>query len=98
MESQKNRYKNSQINIILHDQKKVHPTSANKIHYLNNNPFKEIDQHFSDFIGMEKLKLTIKEIYATVVVNEKRKQMGKGKTDDAPCGGQIADQKQASER
>lgn len=76
MESQKNRYKNSQINIILHDQKKVNPTSANKIHYLNNNPFKEIDQHFSDFIGMEKLKLTIKEIYATVVVNEKRKQMG----------------------
>src|SRR5699024_10590430 len=43
---------------------------------IEKSPFKLIDHDFSSFVGMEKLKKTIKEIYATIVINEKRKQMG----------------------
>ncbi|RKQ37559.1 stage V sporulation protein K [Oceanobacillus halophilus] len=76
MESQKNRYKNSQINIILHDNKKVKVEDSNHLRSQENNPFKNIDEEFSTFIGMNKLKATIKEIYATVVINEKRREIG----------------------
>ncbi|WP_245831810.1 stage V sporulation protein K [Oceanobacillus senegalensis] len=75
MESQKNRYKNSQINIILHENKKV-KAEENQMRYHKNNPFQNIDDEFSSFIGMHKLKTTIKEIYATVLINEKRRELG----------------------
>ncbi|WP_156289138.1 stage V sporulation protein K [Oceanobacillus salinisoli] len=76
MESQKNRYKNSQINIILHENKKIKSENSTNFRYIENNPFKNIDEEFSTFIGMNKLKSTIKEIYATIVINEKRNELG----------------------
>lgn len=76
MESQKNRYKNGQINIILHDKNKSNNEYGLNSRYIDNNPFKNIDEEFSDFIGMHKLKSTIKEIYATLVINEKRNELG----------------------
>src|SRR5690554_5744537 len=43
---------------------------------IDRNPFKDIDEEFSEFVGMLKLKSTLKEIYATLVVNEKRNELG----------------------
>ncbi|MGY0691642.1 stage V sporulation protein K [Virgibacillus sp. FSP13] len=70
------RNKNGQINIVFHDKKTVKIESGTEINHVKNGPFTHIDQEFSSFIGMEKLKKTIKEIYATIVINERRKQMG----------------------
>ena len=67
--------KNGQINIVLHD-KRVKTNKKNESNTLKNNPLKHIDQEFSSFIGLEKLKNIIKEIYATKIINEKRKQLG----------------------
>nr|WP_255639619.1 stage V sporulation protein K [Aquibacillus saliphilus] len=39
-------------------------------------PFYRIDQEFSSFIGMNRLKETIKEIYANIEINQKREQVG----------------------
>nr|WP_188455625.1 stage V sporulation protein K [Virgibacillus oceani] len=68
------RNKNGKINIVLHDKNIAkHETDKKRV---NSGPFMHIDQEFSSFIGMENLKQTIKEIYATIVINERRKQMG----------------------
>lgn len=72
MQTRKPRNKNGQINIVL-DQK---PENASKLQYEENTPFSHIDTDFSAFIGMKEFKKTIKEIYATIVINEKRKEMG----------------------
>ncbi|MEN1969947.1 AAA family ATPase [Lentibacillus sp. N15] len=71
METQMVRNKNGQINIVFHDKKAKQLDEA-----MDNSPFAHIDQEFSSFIGMERLKKTIKEIYATIVINEKRKEIG----------------------
>jgi len=76
METQMNRNKNGQINVILHDKKQVEAIQRNSFHYVNNSPFKQIDQEFSSFIALDKLKTIIKEIYATKVINEKREELG----------------------
>lgn len=76
METQKLRNKNGQINIVLHDRNKVIAENVNHLPKADKNPFSNIDTEFSSFIGMAKLKQTIKEIYATIIINEKRKQMG----------------------
>ncbi|WP_099158846.1 stage V sporulation protein K [Virgibacillus ndiopensis] len=68
------RNKNGKINIVLHDNKGV-KLDTDKRH-IESGPFMHIDQEFSSFIGMDNLKQTIKEIYATIVINERRKQMG----------------------
>ncbi|MUK90727.1 stage V sporulation protein K [Ornithinibacillus sp. L9] len=39
-------------------------------------PFKHIEEEFSSFVGMKRLKQRVKEIYATIVINEKRKELG----------------------
>lgn len=44
--------------------------------YNNISPFTLIDEEFSSFIGLNKMKRTIKEIYATMIINEKRKSIG----------------------
>lgn len=67
--------KSGQINIILHDQPFDDRDSPTSIQ-TKNGPFTHIDQFFTEFIGLEKLKNAIKEIYATKMVNEKRKQIG----------------------
>lgn len=71
------RNKNGQINIVLQDRQELKAAEeANRYHQVENSPFNHISQDFSAFIGMKKLKKTIKEIYATIVINEKRKQLG----------------------
>src|SRR5699024_10231960 len=40
-----------------------------------NNPFTNIEEQFSSFVGLNNLKQTVKEIYATHIINEKRVQM-----------------------
>lgn len=75
MELQNKRNKNHQINIVLNDvQKKPH--GRKNVHYLKHHSFKEIDDYFSQIIGLEKLRKTLKEIYATIIINEKRKEIG----------------------
>ncbi|MDY0396441.1 stage V sporulation protein K [Virgibacillus halophilus] len=69
--------KNSQINIVLSNQQKF-PGSAEKKQNrtATKNPFKHIDDAFQSFVGLEQLKQKVKEVYATIVINEKRSQSG----------------------
>ncbi|WP_423241379.1 stage V sporulation protein K [Oceanobacillus zhaokaii] len=77
MESQLNRNRNGQINIILHNNNnKPKIERNNRLEFSENEQYKAIDREFSSFIGMDKLKTTIKEIYATILINEKRKELG----------------------
>lgn len=76
MESQINRHKNGQINIVLHENKRLKAEYGTNIRHKQNNPFKNIDSEFQAFIGMDKLKSIVKEIYATLVINEKRNELG----------------------
>ncbi|GAB3066796.1 stage V sporulation protein K [Virgibacillus ainsalahensis] len=76
METQMIQNRNGKINIVLHDNNEVTSEESNQIHFLENNPFAHIDREFSSFIAMNELKKTIKEVYATIVINEKRKQAG----------------------
>ncbi|ALX47691.1 stage V sporulation protein K [Lentibacillus amyloliquefaciens] len=75
METQTTQNKKGQINIILQDQQNKAYRHENQS-VLTNNPFSHIDTEFSSFIGMSELKQMIKEIYATIVINEKRNEMG----------------------
>ena len=67
-------YKNGKINIILQERKDTIPNA--KPLSIENSPFNKVDAAFSSFVGMNNLKQTIKEIYATILMNEKRKEMG----------------------
>src|SRR5690625_4725806 len=62
-----------QINIVFHE---VEKTKNDTLHIEKYNPFKQIDEQFSNFIGLKNLKQTIKEIYATIIINSKREQIG----------------------
>lgn len=77
MNSQIAQNKNGQINIVLpqkqNAQKHSH-TRESSVH--NDGPFQHIYDHFSSFIGMESLKTTLSEVYATHVVNAKRRAIG----------------------
>ncbi|MBT2215024.1 stage V sporulation protein K [Virgibacillus dakarensis] len=70
------RNKNGQINIVFHDKKAVQIDRNKQPNQMDNGPFSHIDQEFSSFIGLERLKKTIKEIYATIAINEKRREIG----------------------
>ncbi|WP_042223695.1 stage V sporulation protein K [Oceanobacillus manasiensis] len=77
METQLMRSKSNQINIILQDRKEeIKAVSKKQSRMADNNSFKHIDSEFSSFVGMYELKQKIKEVYATVIINEKRKQAG----------------------
>ncbi len=77
METQLKRNRNGQINIVLSERQSEKPkTDQSSFYTINNKPFSHIDEAFSSFIGMKELKDKIKEIYATVLINEKRKQFG----------------------
>jgi len=80
METQMNRNKNGQINVILQNEKRIEAVEKNSFHYIKNSPFKHIDREFSSFIALDKLKTTVKEIYATSVINQKRKEFGLANT------------------
>lgn len=69
-------YKNGKINIILQDRKgKASQDTINR-RTSEDDPFKHIDKAFASFVGLDSLKTTIKEIYATILINEKRKEIG----------------------
>lgn len=70
------RNKNGQINIVFHDKKAERIDHSNRPNQMEDGPFTHIDQEFSSFVGLEKFKKTIKEIYATIVINGRRKEMG----------------------
>ncbi|MBU5267715.1 AAA family ATPase [Virgibacillus proomii] len=76
METQMIRNRNGQVNIILKEKSSTHLSSPRLQGAKKKNPFHEIDQAFSSFIGMKELKERIKEIYATVIINKKRKELG----------------------
>src|SRR5699024_12578818 len=61
--------KHSQINIVLHNQSNQPSTHEQTIMPL-------IDQTFSAFVGMDELKRTIQQIYATKDINGRREQIG----------------------
>src|SRR5699024_4792598 len=68
--------KNGQINIVLQNNQ-IAPKEANiQEVYPSIGPFDQIDEEFASFIGLEKIKQSIKEIYATIIINEKRKYSG----------------------
>lgn len=76
METQMIRNRNGQVNIILKEKSSTHLPSPRLQGAKKKNLFYEIDQAFSSFIGMKELKERIKEIYATVIINKKRKELG----------------------
>ncbi|MDC3416307.1 stage V sporulation protein K [Aquibacillus salsiterrae] len=75
MESQVSLNKNGQINIVLNEREN-HLFESNRQLNTNVNPFTKIEQEFSSFIGMNRLKETIKEIYANIEINQKREKVG----------------------
>lgn len=60
-----------QINIILHDNKKL---LANK--GKENNKLSVIDHYFSNFIGLNDMKDSVKGIYASKLINIERERLG----------------------
>ncbi|MFC3039997.1 stage V sporulation protein K [Virgibacillus xinjiangensis] len=75
METQMIQNINGKINIVFQDQREPEEVDG-QLYKLKNNPFSHIDEEFSSFIALNELKQTIKEIYASIVINEKRKQQG----------------------
>ncbi|UFU01120.1 stage V sporulation protein K [Radiobacillus kanasensis] len=74
MESQVSFNKHGQINIVLHDREKIvmeHHEQSDRI-----DPFNRIEKDFSSFIGMSRLKETVKEIYANIQINQMREHVG----------------------
>ncbi|WP_236686915.1 stage V sporulation protein K [Ornithinibacillus contaminans] len=68
--------KNGQINIVLNENKVTNIDPVKNQENISKDPFAHIDQELSSFVGMDNLKRKIKEIYATIIINEKRSQMG----------------------
>ncbi|MCP8616436.1 AAA family ATPase [Salirhabdus salicampi] len=69
--------KKGQINIILQEQDRQHHEEKSVSTDLNREKdFAFIDEAFASFIGLDPLKHTIKEIYANVMINRKRKEAG----------------------
>ncbi|SDJ70730.1 stage V sporulation protein K [Sediminibacillus albus] len=75
MESQVSLKRNGQINIILNEKQKFSTDKDDKVQ-ASYDPFAGIDEQFASFIGMENLKETIKEIYASIHINQKREKAG----------------------
>src|SRR5699024_12453046 len=75
LETQKVSQQSGRINIVLQN-KKSDDTHKIKDRYITKNPFNHIDDKFSSFVGLWKLKQTVNEIYATIIINKKRQEMG----------------------
>ncbi|QTM99492.1 stage V sporulation protein K [Sediminibacillus dalangtanensis] len=75
MESQVSLKRNGQINIILNEREKL-STSRETREENSYDPFVDIDHQFSSFIGLANLKDTMKEIYASITINQKREKAG----------------------
>lgn len=79
LETQKVHQRSGQINIVLQN-KKTNDIRQVKNNRIRKNPFTHIDEKFCSFVGLAELKQTVKEIYATIVINEKRQEMGLSST------------------
>lgn len=79
METQKIHQRNGQINIVLRNNK-TENIQRSKASHPRKNPFSHIDDKLSNFVGLSKLKYTIKEVYASLVINEKRSEVGLSST------------------
>ncbi|KGX88358.1 stage V sporulation protein K [Pontibacillus litoralis] len=76
MDTQVTYKRNGQINVMFQERKsELEQIDKASKSYLTN-PFEAIDAEFTDFIGLESLKGTIKEIYASIIVNQKRQAVG----------------------
>jgi stage V sporulation protein K len=64
------------INIVLKNRQQEMEQLQHATIKRDIDPFRHIDQEFAAFIGLEKLKKTIKEIYANVHINKKREAAG----------------------
>ncbi|WP_047985204.1 stage V sporulation protein K [Ornithinibacillus californiensis] len=80
MATQKIHHKNGKINIVLKDNKASKIEDNTSEDFIGKDPFAHIDQELATFVGLDDLKRKIKEIYATIVINEKRAQMGLSNT------------------
>ncbi len=65
----------NQINIVLHHQDEAIKPSQ-KPHPVTPSPLEVIDRYFASFIGLSPIKESVKEIYATKLINEERKRQG----------------------
>ncbi|MEQ6378707.1 AAA family ATPase [Bacillaceae bacterium S4-13-58] len=64
-----------QINIVLKKSgEKI--KKEEKQHHTEDNPFVAVDEAFSSFIGINHLQETVKEIYASLIINKKRIEVG----------------------
>ncbi len=64
------------INIILQDRAEQDPYIPNRNKAITNKYFKEIDESLSSFVAIDEMKATIKQIYASYIINQKRKELG----------------------
>lgn len=70
------RNKQNQINIVLRETQKKREHIHSAASQMIENPFLEIEQQMEEFTGLHHIKETIKEVYATHVVNAKRMELG----------------------
>lgn len=61
----------NQINIVLHD----HQLKSDDI-VQESDPFESVNQALKHFIGMETIRDKMKEIYASIEINKRRKEVG----------------------
>lgn len=67
---------NGKINIVFQrQQSRTRATKRNNITQLHTD-FRQIDEHFASFVGLESLKYVVKEIYATTLINRHREKEG----------------------
>ena len=78
LETQMARYKKGQINIVLQEkqQQVKAPETPTVVRQPNHRTFAQIDKRFESFVGLNELKYMVKQIYATMIVNQKREEMG----------------------
>jgi len=77
LETQLVKNKKGQINIVLQEKRNTKPEeSPPSPSAASPRTFAHIDRKFSSFVGLDELKKMVKQIYATMVVNEKREQIG----------------------
>ncbi|WP_245804813.1 AAA family ATPase [Halobacillus hunanensis] len=65
------------INIVLNEAKgKADAVQSPSVKGKHMAPFRKIDHYFKSIIGLQELKHSVKEIYAQVLIAQKRKDMG----------------------
>lgn len=66
---------NNQINIVLHERERVEKRHVtNKIEEIS--PLQTVEKYFTSFVGLEHVKNSMKEIYATKIINDERIRHG----------------------